>query len=217
MPPLASMHAVASTTVSPERTVHDPLACLARWPDSMTRVLPPMCMSLRCLMIFSFSLSVFVCLPACGAPGRRRAGEGTPAPNRGGLPPPRGEEKGDVSGGRGAGVAGRRVPVEGLLLADPQALDRLAVALEVLPLEVIEEAAAAADQLEQAAAAVVVLRMGLEVVRELRDAMGQERHLHLRRAAVVLVESVVLNDLLSRLCGLRQSKLLPFLHFGPRL
>src|SRR5579862_3003105 len=93
----------------------------------------------------------------------------------------------------------------GALLANPEALDRRAVTLDVLPLEVIEQAAPAPDQLEQAAAAMVVLDMRLEVVRQLGDAVGEQRHLHLRRPAVVLVQPVVLDDPLLHLCALRQS------------
>src|ERR1700680_3325642 len=93
----------------------------------------------------------------------------------------------------------------GSLLANPEALDRRAVTLDVLPLEVIEQAAPAPDQLEQAAAAVVVLDMGLEVVRQLGDEVGEQRHLHLRRPAVALVQPVLLDDLLPHFCALRQS------------
>src|SRR5690606_28440949 len=89
----------------------------------------------------------------------------------------------EVAPARRAGPAGRG-PEEGLL-ADAQALDRGAVARHVLALEVVEQPAAAPDELEEPTPAVVVLVVGLEVVGELVDAGGQQGDLDLRRPGVV--------------------------------
>jgi hypothetical protein len=82
----------------------------------------------------------------------------------------------------------------GRLLPDAEALDGAAITLDIVPLEVIQKTATPTDQLKQAAAAVMVLRMGLEMLRQFRNPACQERYLHLRRAAVGLVESVVLDN-----------------------
>src|SRR4029079_10840346 len=73
------------------------------------------------------------------------------------------------------------------LLAEPEALDGRAVALDVLPLQVVEQAAAAPARLRQSAASVVVLGVGLEVLGQRDDAMGRDRALPLGGAGVVVV------------------------------
>jgi hypothetical protein len=67
-----------------------------------------------------------------------------------------------------------------VLLADPEAADQLRVAVRVLPLQVIEQAAALSDQLEQPAPRMVVLRVGLEVFRQIVDSLAEERDLNFR-------------------------------------
>src|SRR5918992_4118750 len=96
------------------------------------------------------------------------------------------------------------------LLAEPESLNGRAVALEILPLQVIEQAAAAADQLEQAAAAVMVLGVGLEVLGQLGDAVGEQGHLHLRGPRVGVVDTVVLDHSLSALSLLQNALSLCF-------
>src|SRR5207248_9409799 len=73
------------------------------------------------------------------------------------------------------------------LLANAERADEAAVTLEVLLLEIVEEAAALTDDLQQAAARVVILRVGLEVVGQVVDALGQKRDLHFGRTGVALV------------------------------
>src|SRR5690606_38216359 len=77
-----------------------------------------------------------------------------------------------------------------------QLLDQALVALVVLALEIVEQAAAAVDQLQEAAAAVVILLVDLEVLGQLLDAGGQQGDLDLRRAGVVGAARVVGNNLL---------------------
>ncbi len=87
---------------------------------------------------------------------------------------PRRSGRGRRAGGHAAPLAEGGAPGRGRvrLLADAEALDRGAVALEVLPLEVVEQAAAPADHLQQAATAVMILAVGLEVLGQLVDAAG---------------------------------------------
>src|SRR5689334_4115080 len=65
---------------------------------------------------------------------------------------------------RGARIARRdetRARERDGLLADAERVDQLAVTIDVLRLEVVEQAAALADQLEETTARVVILRVGL--------------------------------------------------------
>src|SRR5436190_8122436 len=81
----------------------------------------------------------------------------------------------------------RRIPAPrsgSALATQAQLLDQALVALDVLALEVIEQAAAAVDHHQQAAAAVVVLLVRLEVARQLFDAGGEQGDLDFRRTGV---------------------------------
>src|SRR4029078_5568084 len=81
-----------------------------------------------------------------------------------------------------------------LLLPDPELADELWVALRVLLLQVVEQASALPDQLQQAAARVVILRVGLEVLGQVVDALAQDGYLHFRRAGIGLVSAVGPNN-----------------------
>src|SRR5262245_5772247 len=85
-----------------------------------------------------------------------------------------------------------------------QLRDQFSVSLHVLALEVVQKSPAAPDQLEQAAPRVMVLRMRPEVLRELVDALREERDLDLGRARVRLRAPVAPDDL--QLCFLGQSQ-----------
>src|SRR5579883_1409948 len=86
------------------------------------------------------------------------------------------------------------------LLADAKPGDDFAVAIGVGLLEVIEEAAALGDQHEEAAAGAVVLGVGLEVLGQLADALGEDRDLDLWAAGVRVMRAKFLNDV-GFLCG----------------
>src|ERR1700737_3854188 len=80
------------------------------------------------------------------------------------------------------------------LLPDAEPFDQLLVALGVLGLQIVEEPPPLADQLEQAAPRVVVLLVGLEMLGQVMDALGEQRDLHLGRAGVALVGAELLDD-----------------------
>src|SRR5262249_17223810 len=86
------------------------------------------------------------------------------------------------------------------LLAQAEALDERAVRLDVAALEVVQEAAALADELQQPAARMEILDVRLEMVGEHVDALGEERHLDLGRSGVVL-GALVLGNVARRVCG----------------
>src|SRR5262249_30911272 len=76
-----------------------------------------------------------------------------------------------------------------------QALDQRVVALAVPGLEIIEQPAALADQLQQAAARMVILRVTLEMLGEVGDALAQDGDLDFRRAGVGVALGVRLDQL----------------------
>jgi hypothetical protein len=87
----------------------------------------------------------------------------------------------------------------GALLADAESLDDCLVGLEIVPLEVVEQASALAHELEEPATGMVILAMYLEVLCEIGDAIRQKRYLHLRGAGVGLVPPIGLHDFPSTL------------------
>src|SRR5262249_34306830 len=82
------------------------------------------------------------------------------------------------------------------LLSDPEGIDEPAVPVNALGLEVIEKLPPLADELEQAPTRVMVLGVHLEVLGQVRDALGQKRNLDLGRAGITLV----LLKFLNRVC-----------------
>jgi hypothetical protein len=73
------------------------------------------------------------------------------------------------------------------LVAEPKVANDLPISAYVGLLEVLEKTAALANHLEESSSAVVVLGMGLEVVRQVIDAIRQDGNLHARGPCVRLV------------------------------
>ena len=80
------------------------------------------------------------------------------------------------------------------LLSDVQFRDDGTVALNVDLLQVVEQVSSVTDHLEQTSAAVVVLVVGLQVLGQVVDTVGQKCDLHLRRAGVTLVDGIGFDD-----------------------
>ena len=76
------------------------------------------------------------------------------------------------------------------LLAQAELSDDGAVTLDVLLLEIGKEVTTATDHLQEATTAVVVLLVGLEVLVEVVDAVGEQCDLYLGRTGVGLVEAM---------------------------
>src|SRR5215831_21016323 len=94
------------------------------------------------------------------------------------------------------------------LAAQAELLDEGAVALEVVLLQVVQEAAAPPDELEQPAPRVMVVLVRAQMLGQLVDPLREHRDLHLRRAGVGLAAAVLRDDLL--LCFLGQGHALSF-------
>src|ERR1700733_10215354 len=101
------------------------------------------------------------------------------------------------------GVAGRVSVIKNArpeprvyLPAQTEPLDQRSIAVDVLLREVLQKPPAAADQQQQPATAVVVVLVHLEVLRQVRDSLGQQRDLDFRRAGVTLIGRMPSDDLL---------------------
>src|SRR6476620_4138283 len=78
--------------------------------------------------------------------------------------------------------------------ADAELLDDGLIALVVLAASIVEQLTAQAHHLQKATARVVVLLVRLEVLGQVIDAMRQDRDLHFRRASIVGLGGVRLDD-----------------------
>src|SRR6185437_1036587 len=76
------------------------------------------------------------------------------------------------------------------LLAQSQLVDQIAVAIGVLALQIIEQAAALAHHQQEAAARVVILGVGLEMFGQVGDPVSEQRHLNFRRTGVARMNAV---------------------------
>ena len=73
------------------------------------------------------------------------------------------------------------------LAADTQLFDQGLIAALIFPLQIVEEFPARGDQVEQAAARVVVFLVGLEVLGQVRDTLGEDRNLDFRRTGIAVI------------------------------
>ena len=87
------------------------------------------------------------------------------------------------------------------LAAQPQASDEVTVTLNVVLAQVLQQTAAATDEQQQATTGVVVVLVGLQVLGQVVDALGQQCDLSLRGAGVGLVDAVLLEDFSLLLSG----------------
>ena len=81
------------------------------------------------------------------------------------------------------------------VVANAEALDEATVLLDVLLLDVGQEATTLTNEHQQATTGVVVVLVELDVLGQALDALGQKRDLHLRGTGVVLVLAVLLDEL----------------------
>lgn len=87
------------------------------------------------------------------------------------------------------------IPFSGVrLLTDAQFGDQSTIALDVFFGEVVQQTAALTDHLVHAEPAVVILRMLLQVLGELMDALGQNGDLDLGGTGVALMRSIGLDN-----------------------
>src|SRR5215212_6202278 len=79
------------------------------------------------------------------------------------------------------------------LIPQAQFLDDLAVAVDIRALQVVEQAATLSDHLEEATTTVVVLLVGAKVIRQIVDALREQRNLNASRSTVCLMRPELLD------------------------
>src|SRR4029453_5219438 len=94
-------------------------------------------------------------------------------------------------------------------LADSELIRQDAVSLRVLLSEIFQKSATLADEHEQAAARVVILLMGLEVVGQPVDTLGQEGDLPFRWSGIAVVRLELLDEALLPVKGQPHAGILP--------
>ena len=77
------------------------------------------------------------------------------------------------------------------LTTDTEPGDKTPVTVDVVGLHIVQQAAAAADQLHQASPGVVVAPVHLEVLGEVVDPLSEDGNLYLGRTGIGLVEPVL--------------------------
>lgn len=80
-----------------------------------------------------------------------------------------------------------------MLVPESKILDKLPISLDVCFLQMIEKTSALPYHLEQTATAMMILRMSLEVIGQIIDALSQNRDLHFAGAGVSTVRTVLVN------------------------
>jgi hypothetical protein len=91
------------------------------------------------------------------------------------------------------------LPKSFALLTDTELVDDRAVPLHIGLLEVIKKPAAASDELQKAAAGVVILRVRLEVLGEVGNAVREECNLHFWRPGIGVMNPILVNEVRLRL------------------
>lgn len=79
------------------------------------------------------------------------------------------------------------------LVPEAQGLDDLPVVVDIRALQVVEETAPLSHHLEEPTTSVVVLFVGAEVVRQIIDALGEQRDLNASRSTVSLMRPIFLD------------------------
>jgi hypothetical protein len=87
------------------------------------------------------------------------------------------------------------------LFSEPELLDEPAIALQIGPLQVLKESAAAPHHPEEPLPAVVIRFVALEVTSEVIDPLRQEGDLNRRTSPVPIVQPMLLDDVLPFLLG----------------
>ena len=92
-------------------------------------------------------------------------------------------------------------PPQILLLANAEFLDNVLVALGIVVLEVVEQAATLAHHHQETAAGGVILLVRLKVFRQFADPLAKHCDLHFRTTGIVVVRAEPGNDVLFLLSG----------------
>lgn len=81
------------------------------------------------------------------------------------------------------------------LLTNLEPFDQAAIAIEILPLDVVEQPAPPSYEAKQTTTTVMILAVVFEVLGKLFDSAGEQRDLDFRRTGVLLVQTVAFDDI----------------------
>jgi hypothetical protein len=93
----------------------------------------------------------------------------------------------------GCNLCARAVLLFSELIPEAQILDDLPVIVDIRALQVIEKAAALSDHLEEPTPPMMILLVGAKVVRQIIDALREQRDLNASRSTVRLMRPVLLD------------------------
>src|SRR5207247_10711607 len=82
-----------------------------------------------------------------------------------------------------------------MLLSDAQSLDHRTIACVANATKIVEQTPTTADQEKQATPRVMIFLVELEMLRQIRDPVGQHRDLDFRRAGIRLMLPVIIDQL----------------------
>ena len=89
-------------------------------------------------------------------------------------------------------------------------VEEFAILLDVTLADVVEHSTASSDQQHETTTTVVVLGVGLQVIRQAVDSVGQQCDLHFWRTRVSCMLTVLRNDVFGpQFCGSRHVRTLP--------
>jgi len=87
-----------------------------------------------------------------------------------------------------------------MLSPDTKFFDDGSVSLDILAFQVIEKPSSLPDDLEKTAPAVMIFLVNLEMLRQIRDPLGENRYLYFRRTGIILMTFMCLDDFLLLIC-----------------
>ncbi len=98
-------------------------------------------------------------------------------------------------------------------MAEPELFDEAAIALEIVPLEVVQETAPSADHMQETPPPMMILVMRAEVLRERVDPPSQQRDLDPGRSGIRWMRLMLLHHRLlvkaHELCILQDARMKP--------
>ena len=83
------------------------------------------------------------------------------------------------------------------LLADSESFNDGAIPIGILRLQVIKKPTALTNHLEKPSAGMMILRMDLEMLRQITNSFAQNGNLNLGRSRICIMSAIGIHDLLS--------------------
>ena len=82
-----------------------------------------------------------------------------------------------------------------LLFSDTQAFNQCTVTIDVLSLQVIQHTSSLTNHHQQTSSGVVIVLVGLQMLSQLCDTIGQQCYLYFGRSGILRILTILCNDL----------------------